>query len=138
MSSEFSASTGSTLQSQVPVMEAKNISKSFGAVNALVDASTVLNRGEVKAIVGDNGAGKSTLLKILSGLIQPDAGEITFEGNPVKFEAPIQALNLGIQTVYQDLALIDTMTATQNVFVGREKLSPNPFCARSELSMTKI
>jgi len=129
MSSQFSASTSggaSTLHGQGPVMEAKNITKSFGAVKALVDANTALYRGEVKAIVGDNGAGKSTLLKILSGLIQPDSGEITFEGNPVKFEAPIQALNLGIQTVYQDLALIDTMTATQNVFVGREKLSPNP------------
>lgn len=112
---------------QVPVMEAINISKSFGAVNALIEASTSLYPGEVKAIVGDNGAGKSTFLKILSGLIQPDTGEIRFEGKPVRFEAPIDALNLGVQTVYQDLALIDTMTATQNVYVGREKLSTNPF-----------
>lgn len=109
-----------------PTMEAINVSKSFGAVNALIEVNTALNPGEVKAIVGDNGAGKSTFLKILSGLIQPDTGELRFEGSPVTFEAPIDALNLGVQTVYQDLALVDTMTATQNVYVGREKLSQNP------------
>ena len=128
-SSNFSIpgrSDGSSSLTQTPVMDAINISKSFGAVNALIEASTALYAGQVKAIVGDNGAGKSTFLKILSGLIQPDSGEIHFEGAPVKFEAPIEALNLGVQTVYQDLALIDTMTATQNVYVGREKLSNNP------------
>jgi ABC-type sugar transport system ATPase subunit len=108
-----------------PAIEAKDISHSFGAVQALVNANISVNAGEVKAIVGDNGAGKSTLLKILSGLVIPDSGEIFLDGERVSFTSPIEALKSGIQTVYQDLALIDTMSATQNVFVGREELSSN-------------
>jgi len=109
----------------VPAIEAKNISHSFGAVQALVDANIRVSAGEVKAIVGDNGAGKSTLLKVLSGLVIPDNGEILLNGENVSFNSPVDALKSGIQTVYQDLALIDTMSATQNVFVGREELSSN-------------
>jgi ABC-type sugar transport system ATPase subunit len=108
-----------------PAIEAKDISHSFGAVQALVNANISVNAGEVKAIVGDNGAGKSTLLKILSGLVIPDNGEISLDGEKVSFTSPVEALKSGIQTVYQDLALIDTMSATQNVFVGREELSSN-------------
>ena len=109
----------------VPAIEAKNISQSFGAVQALVDANIRVSAGEVKAIVGDNGAGKSTLLKVLSGLVIPDNGQILLNGENVSFNSPVDALKSGIQTVYQDLALIDTMSATQNVFVGREELSSN-------------
>lgn len=109
----------------VPAIEAKNISHSFGAVQALVDANIRVSAGEVKAIVGDNGAGKSTLLKVLSGLVIPDNGQILLNGENVSFNSPVDALKSGIQTVYQDLALIDTMSATQNVFVGREELSSN-------------
>ena len=109
----------------VPAIEAKNISHSFGAVQALVDANIRVSAGEVKAIVGDNGAGKSTLLKVLSGLVIPDNGQILLNGENVSFYSPVDALKSGIQTVYQDLALIDTMSATQNVFVGREELSSN-------------
>ena len=108
-----------------PAIEAKDISHSFGAVQALVNANISVNAGEVKAIVGDNGAGKSTLLKVLSGLVIPDNGEIFLDGEKVSFTSPVEALKSGIQTVYQDLALIDTMSATQNVFVGREELSTN-------------
>lgn len=108
-----------------PAIEAKDISHSFGAVQALVNANISVNAGEVKAIVGDNGAGKSTLLKVLSGLVIPDNGEIFLDGEKVSFTSPVEALKSGIQTVYQDLALIDTMSATQNVFVGREELSSN-------------
>jgi len=108
-----------------PAIEAKDISHSFGAVQALVNANISVNAGEVKAIVGDNGAGKSTLLKILSGLVIPDNGDIFLDGEKVSFTSPVEALKSGIQTVYQDLALIDTMSATQNVFVGREELSSN-------------
>ena len=109
----------------VPAIEAKNISHSFGAVQALVDANIRVSAGEVKAIVGDNGAGKSTLLKVLSGLVIPDNGQILLNGENVSFNSPVDALKSGIQTVYQDLALIDTMSATQKVFVGREELSSN-------------
>ena len=110
-----------------PAIEAKDISHSFGAVKALVNANISVSAGEVKAIVGDNGAGKSTLLKILSGLVIPDNGQIFLDGEKVSFTSPVEALKSGIQTVYQDLALIDTMSATQNVFVGREKLASNWF-----------
>lgn len=106
-----------------PTIEAKNISHSFGAVKALVNGHISVSAGEVKAIVGDNGAGKSTLLKVLSGLIIPDNGELFLDGVKVSFTSPVEALKSGIQTVYQDLALINTMSATQNVFVGREELS---------------
>lgn len=108
-----------------PVIEARNVSHSFGAVRALVDANITVNAGEVRAIVGDNGAGKSTLLKVLSGLVIPDKGDVFIDGKNVSFSSPVDALKSGIQTVYQDLALIDTMSATQNVFVGREELSSN-------------
>jgi len=108
-----------------PAIEAKDISHSFGAVQALMNANISVSAGEVKAIVGDNGAGKSTLLKVLSGLVIPDNGQIFLDGEKVSFTSPVEALKSGIQTVYQDLALIDTMSATQNVFVGREELSKN-------------
>lgn len=108
-----------------PAIEAREISHSFGAVKALVNASINVNAGEVRAIVGDNGAGKSTLLKVLSGLVIPDSGEIFLDGEKTSFTSPVEALKSGIQTVYQDLALIDTMSATQNIFVGREELSSN-------------
>ena len=108
---------------KAPAIEAINISHSFGAVQALKSASISVGNGEVKGIVGDNGAGKSTFLKILSGLVLPDQGTIKLDGDEVSFSSPADALNLGIQTVYQDLALIDTMTATQNIYVGREVLS---------------
>lgn len=115
----------STKTESRPAIEAKDISHSFGAVQALVNANISVSAGEVKGIVGDNGAGKSTLLKILSGLVIPDKGNLFLDGEKISFTSPMEALKSGIQTVYQDLALIDTMSATQNVFVGREELSTN-------------
>lgn len=114
-----------TKTASLPAIEAKDISHSFGAVQALVNANISVSAGEVKGIVGDNGAGKSTLLKILSGLVIPDKGNLFLDGEKISFTSPMEALKSGIQTVYQDLALIDTMSATQNVFVGREELSTN-------------
>ncbi|WP_240615853.1 ATP-binding cassette domain-containing protein [Nakamurella deserti] len=93
---------------------------------ALADASMELRRGEVMGLVGDNGAGKSTMLKTLSGSVIPDSGTIEVEGASVQFRRPSDALQAGIETVYQDLALVDTMSAVQNVYVGREPLSTNP------------
>jgi simple sugar transport system ATP-binding protein len=99
----------------------EGISKSFGAVRALDDVTIVLHRGEVLGIVGDNGAGKSTLIKILSGVFQPDKGEIYFEGNKVQFNSPIEARKIGIETIYQDLALIDDLSVFHNIFLAKEE-----------------
>ena len=96
------------------------ISKSFGAVTALVDVSIKLRQGEVLALVGDNGAGKSTLVKILSGFHHPDSGTIVYQGKEVKFGSPRDARARGIETVYQDLALIKDLSIYHNMFLGRE------------------
>jgi simple sugar transport system ATP-binding protein len=102
------------------VLEMSNISKSFGAVTALVDVSIKLRQGEVLALVGDNGAGKSTLIKILSGFHQPDTGTIVSQGKAVRFASPRDARAQGIETVYQDLALIGDLSVFHNMFLGRE------------------
>jgi ABC-type sugar transport system ATPase subunit len=109
-----------------PVLEARNIARHFGAVTALADASLKLYPREVVGLVGDNGAGKSTLLKILSGIVAPSSGEIVIDGRPVHLKRAQDAMDAGIETVYQDLALVDTMSAYQNVYLGREELSKNP------------
>ena len=108
------------------VLEARHITRHFGAVIALADASLQLRRNEVLGLVGDNGAGKSTLLKILSGVINASSGEVLIDGHPVHIKRAQDAMDAGIETVYQDLALVDTMSAYQNVYLGREELSANP------------
>jgi simple sugar transport system ATP-binding protein len=102
------------------VLEMSHISKSFGPVTALVDVSIKLRRGEVLALVGDNGAGKSTLIKILTGFHQPDAGAISANGKPIRFNSPREARAQGIETVYQDLAMIGDLSVYHNMFLGRE------------------
>ncbi|MBV8224328.1 MAG: sugar ABC transporter ATP-binding protein [Verrucomicrobia bacterium] len=102
------------------ILEMNQISKSFGAVTALVDVSIKLRKGEVLALVGDNGAGKSTLIKILSGFHHPDSGTIVYQGKEVHFDSPREARAHGIETVYQDLALINHLSVYHNMFVGRE------------------
>jgi simple sugar transport system ATP-binding protein len=109
-----------------PLLEAEDLQKRFGHVVALRDAGFRLRPNEVHAIVGDNGAGKSTLIKIVSGVIQPDAGEVRLEGRPVTIESPRNARELGIETVYQDLALADHLDAAANLFLGRETMRPPP------------
>jgi simple sugar transport system ATP-binding protein len=106
----------------VPVMEAINISKAFGATTALVDVSLRSYAGRVLALLGDNGAGKSTLIKILSGVFPPDHGELRFRGAPVRFLNPAEARQLGIATVFQDLAVCELLSVTRNVVLGREPL----------------
>ena len=91
---------------------------------ALRGASFSVYPGEVVALIGDNGAGKSALLKCLSGVYQPDAGEILMNGQPVRLESPLAAMRRGIETVYQDLALADDLEASANLFLGRERLKP--------------
>ncbi|HEX4766670.1 MAG TPA: ATP-binding cassette domain-containing protein [Lichenihabitans sp.] len=102
------------------VLEMSHIAKSFGAVTALVDVSITLRQGEVLALVGDNGAGKSTLIKILSGFHQPDKGTIRSRGEEVRFASPRDARAHGIETVYQDLAMIGDLSVYHNMFLGRE------------------
>jgi simple sugar transport system ATP-binding protein len=104
------------------LLEARGITKSYGVVRALWEADFAVNAGEVAALVGDNGAGKSTLVKILSGTTAPDAGEIWFEGRQVTVPTPVAARELGIETVYQDLALAPELDPAANLFLGRELL----------------
>jgi simple sugar transport system ATP-binding protein len=103
-----------------PVIQVRNVSRRFGHIVALRDANLIAEAGKVSALVGDNGAGKSTLIKILSGAHQPDGGEILLEGQPVRFASPQQARDLGIETVYQDLALAPSLDVASNLFLGRE------------------
>jgi D-xylose transport system ATP-binding protein len=102
------------------VLSLRGVSKNFGAVAALTDIDLDVHAGEVVALVGDNGAGKSTLVKILAGVHQPSAGSITFRGRPVTLADPSTALNLGIATVFQDLALCENLDVVANIFLGRE------------------
>jgi len=104
----------------VPLAELRNISKRFGGVVALDSVNLVIESGEVIGLVGDNGAGKSTLIKVLSGAYSPDQGEILFEGSSIDLRNPRAAKELGIETVYQDLALVNTLDVPGNIFLGRE------------------
>jgi ABC-type sugar transport system ATPase subunit len=116
----------SSSSGDAPLLEALDIGKRFGHVVALRDARFALRPDEVHAIVGDNGAGKSTLIKIASGVLQPDAGEVRLDGRPVTIQSPRDARELGIETVYQDLALAEHLDATENLFLGRERLRRAP------------
>jgi ABC-type sugar transport system ATPase subunit len=102
------------------LLRAEAINKSFGAVTALQDVSLALPKGEITGLVGDNGAGKSTLVKIISGVIRPDSGLIEFEGKPTTFASPGEARAHGVETVYQDLALVGQLPVWANVYLGRE------------------
>jgi D-xylose transport system ATP-binding protein len=102
------------------VLSLRGVSKNFGAVSALTDIELDVHAGEVVALVGDNGAGKSTLVKILAGVHQPSAGIVKFRGEPVTLSDPSAALNLGIATVFQDLALCENLDVVANIFLGRE------------------
>ncbi len=104
------------------LLRAEHISKSFGAVTALKDVSITLRKGEVLALVGDNGAGKSTFIKILCGFHPPDGGTIEWEGQPLHLKSPLDARHHGIETVYQDLALVNDLSVYHNMFLGREKI----------------
>ena len=103
-----------------PILELRDISKSFGSVQALTDVDLVVSAGEVNALVGDNGAGKSTLIKCIAGIHPYDSGEILFDGKPVTIHGPKEAAKLGIEVVYQDLALADNLDVVQNMYLGRE------------------
>src|SRR3712207_847337 len=105
-----------------PILELRGVSKHFGAVVALHEVDFHVHPGEVMALVGDNGAGKSTLIKCIAGIYARDGGEIVFDGQPVEIHGPKDASRLGIEIVYQDLALADNLDVVQNMFLGREDL----------------
>jgi D-xylose transport system ATP-binding protein len=106
--------------SDTPLLQLREISKSFGSVQALTDVDFEVRNGEVMALVGDNGAGKSTLIKCIAGTHTADSGEILFEGEEVHIHGPKDAARLGIEVVYQDLALCDNLDVVQNMYLGRE------------------
>jgi simple sugar transport system ATP-binding protein len=117
-----------TVETEQPVMNAaedlvtvEDASLSFGAVRALREVSLTLRSGEITALVGDNGAGKSTLVRCLSGIHKPNSGQITLDGDVVHFHTPDDARNAGIETVHQNLALVEDLTVWQNLFLNREK-----------------
>ena len=103
-----------------PILEARGLTRQFGQVTALDGADFDVHAGEVVALIGDNGAGKSTLVKALSGNLAVDSGEILYEGHPQHIDTPMKASELGIETVYQDLALAPHLDPAQNMFLGRE------------------
>lgn len=118
--------SGPAVETSTPALRVSGLDKSFGPVRALVDVSLDLVRGEVLALVGDNGAGKSTLVKCISGIFQPDEGTIEVDGNEVRIEGPQHARSLGIETVHQDLALVEGLDIATNLFLNREILSTWP------------
>jgi D-xylose transport system ATP-binding protein len=107
-----------------PTLELRGVSKSFGSVQALQEVDFGVRDGEVMALVGDNGAGKSTLIKCVAGIYSVDGGQILFEGKPVTIHGPKDAARLGIEVVYQDLALCDNLDVVQNMYLGREEHDP--------------
>src|SRR5919198_1536001 len=104
----------------VPLLEVRGVSKSFGAIQAVADVSFSVGAGEVVGLMGDNGAGKSTIVKLIAGNFPPTEGEIVVDGKVCHFHRPVEARAEGIEVVYQELALADNLTATENVFLGRE------------------
>jgi D-xylose transport system ATP-binding protein len=108
------------MTSQTPTLDVRGMSKSFGSVQALTDVDFEVRAGEVMALVGDNGAGKSTLIKCVAGIHPADKGEVYFDGRKVDIHGPKDAARLGIEVVYQDLALCDNLDVVQNMYLGRE------------------
>lgn len=109
---------------KIPVLQTKNLVKRYGSVTAIDHADFELYPGEILAVIGDNGAGKSSLIKALSGALIPDEGEILLDGKPVHFSSPMEARALGIETVYQNLAVSPALNIADNLFLGRELRKP--------------
>ena len=109
-----------TTSTQTPIVEVRNVGKSYGPVNALSGVSTTVTAGQVTCVLGDNGAGKSTFIKMLAGAHSPSEGELLLDGTPVTFSSPRDALDAGIATVFQDLAVVPLMPVWRNFFLGSE------------------
>ena len=122
--------TATTTSTTAPLLEIRDLSKSFGSVQALTAVDFEVRAGEVMALVGDNGAGKSTLIKCVAGIHGWDEGEVLIDGQPVTINSPKDAARLGIEVVYQDLALCDNLDVVQNMYLGREARTRSR-CSRS-------
>jgi simple sugar transport system ATP-binding protein len=123
---------------QINVLEVRNLSKSFGAVQALSNVSFTVGKSEIVGLVGDNGAGKSTIINLLMGVYQPDEGEIYFEGKRVTFDSPRDSRATGIEPVYQNTAVVDFMNLWRNFYLGREVTkSFGPFSILDKKEMKK-
>jgi D-xylose transport system ATP-binding protein len=109
--------------SEQPLLEVRGVDKRFGAVEALADVNFHVDSGQIMALVGDNGAGKSTLIKCIAGIYTIDNGELVWEGEPVTIHGPKDSARMGIEVVYQDLALADNLDVVENMYLGRETLS---------------
>ena len=121
------------MELRVPIIEARGISKRFGAVQALNKVDFCVYPQEIVGLIGDNGAGKSTLIKILSGIFPPDEGVIYYCGQEVRINSPRDSHRLGIETIYQDAALVDTMSIMRNIFLGREETNSGGFLKKKEM-----
>ncbi|HEU5252767.1 MAG TPA: ATP-binding cassette domain-containing protein [Solirubrobacterales bacterium] len=121
-----------------PLLELEGVSKRFGPVQALDRVDFAVNAGEVVGLVGDNGAGKSTLVKAIAGIYSPDEGTIRFNGEEVRIRGPQDATELGIATVYQDLALCDNLDVVANLFLGREQIAPGSGQVSRQLDEVKM
>ncbi|HEV2655962.1 MAG TPA: ATP-binding cassette domain-containing protein [Ktedonobacteraceae bacterium] len=121
-----------------PLLQLRGITKSFGAVQALGGVDMEVYAGEVVGLVGDNGAGKSTLIKAISGVGPPDTGEFFVEGQPVKITSPQVSARLGIETVYQDLALCDNLDVVANLFLGKEERNPTRMLNETDMEKRTI
>ena len=126
MTETTTTSSGSATTGREPVLEGRGLVKTYGRVVALDGADFALYPGEVLAVIGDNGAGKSTLIKTLSGAEIPDSGDILLDGQPVHFKRPNEARALGIETVYQTLAVAPALDIATNMYLGRERRKPGP------------
>ena len=127
-----------TTAAAVPLFEARNISKSYGHVNALMDVSFEVREREVVGLLGDNGAGKSTLIKILSGVVNPDSGEFRRRGERVDIGSRRRSEAAGIQTIYQDIALVRSMSIMRNIYAGREPTGLFGFLKMREMRQTSM
>ncbi|MDO8587640.1 MAG: ATP-binding cassette domain-containing protein [Armatimonadota bacterium] len=115
------------MNASVPLIELQGITKRYGAVTALDSVDFRIDPGEVIGLLGDNGAGKSTLIKILSGIVQPTSGDILYQGKKVKIGSRRESYEMGIETIYQDIALVDQMDIMRNIYLGREETGPLGF-----------
>jgi len=110
------------VEAKQPILQVKNLSKRFGGLVAVDNVSLEVYPGEVVGLLGDNGAGKSTLIKLISGVHRSDGGQVIFDGAEVSFATPLDARRVGIETIYQDLALCENLDASANIFLGREPI----------------
>jgi simple sugar transport system ATP-binding protein len=132
--SEPSAAGGAALDGAEEVIRAEHLSKRFGPVTALRDINLSVRRGEILGLIGDNGAGKSTLIKILTGFHRPDSGRLLYEGQPVQLRSVTHARSLGIETVFQDLAMVNELPVYLNLHLNKELVHrPIPFLRRREM-----